>query len=372
MQTQHRYVRIGSHGGKFRYFCLLQNPFLLTWLLYWYGKLFGFRGKGIRQTLGGLKRLFHAVISLCYYQLHSPNADSVIELPVSGHLCLRVHNGYKVFDLRRQKVVKIFSPNIDLAIVRREIERIRRVGTHGFAPTVRRWNVEERWYEEDCVNGYPTPLESLFPLLKSMMLAAPLQEVGALEYAQRRRQIVQGGRSKLSDERLDATKVDTIRSFVDVMINRLHSEGDRRIYLVFSHGDFSPRHVLTGDHGSVIVDWEMVGHRSALFDLYDAFFQRLWGGSTAPGMAAKVENAISQLQLHLALKMTADNSSLISSLDAAEVYRVIYYIECICLYVEAIKKMTQRGLDKILLMIDAYNCYEEILLDGTGHRVGSA
>ena len=92
----------------------------------------------------------------------------------------------------------------------------------------------------------------------------------------------------------------------------------------------------------------------------------------APAIAAEMEKAISQLQLRLAPKMTADNISMISSLDAAEVYRVIYYVECICLYVEAIKKMTQRGLDKILLMIDAYNCYEERLVDGTGHRVGSA
>ena len=95
------------------------------------------------------------VIRLCYYQLHSPNADSVIELPVSGHLCLQVHNGHKVFDLRQKVTTKVFSPEINLRIVIRQINRARRVGVHPFAPTVRRWNVEERWYEEDYVNGSP-------------------------------------------------------------------------------------------------------------------------------------------------------------------------------------------------------------------------
>ena len=122
----------------------------------------------------------------------------------------------------------------------------------------------------------------------------------------------------------------------------------------------------------MIIDWEMAGHRSALFDLYDAFFQRLWGGGAAPGMAAEVQKAISQLQARLALEVTADNSSLIASLDATEVYRWIYYIECICLFVEESKKMTQKSLDKILLMINAFNHYEERLLDGGSHRIGSA
>ncbi|MEE9186937.1 MAG: hypothetical protein V3U10_02770, partial [Bacteroidota bacterium] len=156
MRSHFRYLRIGNHGKKNSYLCLEQNPLVLFWLLYWYGKPFVFRGKGVRKTLYGLRRLFYFIRKIVYYQLRSPDTDFILELPVFGHLCLQVHNGYKVFDLRRSVVVKLFSGDVELETVRREINQVRRVGLHDFAPSVRCWNVEERLYEEEYVNGdYP-------------------------------------------------------------------------------------------------------------------------------------------------------------------------------------------------------------------------
>ena len=338
----------------------------------------GFRGQGLRRMLGDYKRLFCATIILLYYRyLFPPPADKVLALPVSGHLCLKVHSGYKIFDFRRSVVIKVFSPTSDPAKVQREIVWVRRVGAHRFAPTVHRWSVEERWYEEDYVNGFPaadsdwrkslhTLQESVVPLVARMILAAPSQKVRALEYALDRSELVLGEQSILSDERLDATKVQRIRSFVQMMIERLRQEGDRPLSLVYSHGDFCPKHILTTKHGAVIIDWEAAGYRSALFDLYHAFFRRLWGGEgVAPGMAVAMEQAISELQL--ALQASDDNSSLCLSLDAAKVYRWIYYVERICLYVETRgKRMTERHVNKTLLFIDACNYYEEHLMDGIG------
>lgn len=84
-------------------------------------------GRGIRQTLSGLKSLLCLVIRLYYYQLHSRSPDSELELPVHGQLCLRVDKGYKVFDPPRKIVVKVFTSGVDLAKIRHEIVRVRRL-----------------------------------------------------------------------------------------------------------------------------------------------------------------------------------------------------------------------------------------------------
>ena len=62
---------------------------------------------------------------------------------------------------------------------------------------------------------------------------------------------------------------------------------------------------------------------------------------------------------------TAVSDTLISSLDTAAVYRWIYYIEYIYSYVEK-GKMKDRHLDRILFFIEAFNQYEERLMNGTG------
>ena len=154
MQPPRRYVRCGNHRGKGRYLYLPQNPFLLAWWLFWNGKPFGFGGQGIRRVLASCITLCRMVTLLLYYRVLLPSPHNVIELPVSGHLCLQVSNGYKVFDLRRKIVRKIFFSAIDIETARGEIDRVRAVGHYGFAPKILRWNIEQRWYEEEYQNGY--------------------------------------------------------------------------------------------------------------------------------------------------------------------------------------------------------------------------
>ncbi len=153
-----------------------------------------------------------------------------------------------------------------------------------------------------------------------------------------------------------------------MMIEQLRLEGDCPISLVYSHGDFSPRHVLTTEHGSLMIDWEMAGHRSALFDLFNVFFRRLWLGYASPGMAVAMQEAIAQVQSYVALSMSAGNSSELSLVDEADVYRRIYYIERVCKVVER-QKMTDAVLDKsILRLIDTFSQYEGRSLDSTSQN----
>lgn len=148
-------------------------------------------------------RILGLVKRLAQYKLHLPGDGSVLELPARENLCLQVHNWYKIFYLRRNVVVKMFSPEIDLVTVRSEIDRVRTVEKYDFAPSVHQWNVEQRRYEEDYVNGYQAEYSSwtfflrtfqqwLAPLIESMILASPPQVVNVMEYSCERRSILVG------------------------------------------------------------------------------------------------------------------------------------------------------------------------------------
>ena len=51
------------------------------------------------------------------------------------------------------------------------------------------------------------------------------------------------------------------------------------------------------------------------------------------------------------------------SLNAAEIYRLVYYIERICFYVTRSGKMNEWNLNEILRVVDAYDQFEESVGD---------
>ena len=83
-------------------------------------------------------------------------------------------------------------------------------------------------------------------------------------------------------------------------------------------------------------------------------------------MTVAMHQAISQVQSHLVRKTSTHNSSLLSLLDTAEVYRWIYYIERIrkC---SGGKGVTDDRLDRSMRLIEAFDQYEGRLLDGTSN-----
>ena len=126
MLGPHLYVHLGENGKRQQYLSFRENPLLLVWLLYWYGKPLGYRWRGFRSTLGGCKFLARVVLKLFYYRLFSPTAADVLKLPVLGQLCIRVRNGYKVFDFRRnrEQIIKrlLKEPRDYIESCRRELK----------------------------------------------------------------------------------------------------------------------------------------------------------------------------------------------------------------------------------------------------------
>ena len=345
--------------------CLQQNPAVLARLLYLKSKPFDFSPGSLRKILKSLKRFLGYVKNYIQYQLSLGNV-SILELPFYGHLCLQVGRGYKVFDLHRETVTKIFKPEIDKATVVSEIEGMRRVGQYDFAPSIRHWNVKERWYEEDYVNGYRitspdstvilnTYYQYIAPCIENMILCQqPPRATNVAEYINKTISIFS---NKLLEEKLDMGQVHTITSFVDSMAEQLYIKRNCQVYLGLSHGDFGHNHVIKTKHGTKIIDWEYMGHRSILFDFYNCFFVQLFLNRTIPNLVSEINNALSSLQSRLNLKAPQIANSL---LPLARIYRWVFYIERICSVVEL------RGLDLgcMVRWIDVFNHYEEIIASG--------
>jgi hypothetical protein len=333
----------------------------LVWLLC-------FRNRSLRLDFLGLSRreAIRAAVKLVQHQLGLGNGIPVLDLPVYGNLCLPVHRGYRAFDFHRDTVARVFSSDVDSAIVSAEIEGVRTAGQLDFAPTVRRWDVEERWYEEDFVIGCPgrimsrsepaalleTYLLDVAPCIERLILLQAPVVKGLGEYVDEVMEGLEDGR--LSRPELDARKVDLIRRFVSSTSDRLYLEGDRRIDLVFSHGDFSLVNILKTRDGIAVIDWESAGRRSTLFDLYNYFLTELYYERVSTNLVPEINEAISSLQSNLAFKSPriAQSLSLL-----AQTYRRLYYLERVLLLLE--RELSDKLLDVVQRSIDVFSRYEE-------------
>jgi hypothetical protein len=356
MPKGYRYVKIGKP-----YFRVRQNPVVLAWLLWT-------KNRSLRlDSLGlGRRQALLAVKSLVRHQLVQRSSDRSLVLPMCGNFCLSVHRGYRVFKLRRQTVVRTFDAGVDPAIVAGEIEGVRRASLVECAPAVLDWSIEGRWYEEHFVAGSrasaiaqsdPAAFREMYvrdiePCLERMMLLRAPLRVNLGDHVDKIRHSL--GDRKLSELSRDARKVDKIQRFINSTVDLLYPEGDREIDLVFSHGDFSLRNTLMTEKGMMIIDWESVGCRSALFDLYNCFLTELYYGRAATNLVSEIDQAVLSLQSRLASK-APDIARTLPSL--AQAYRRLYYLERIQMLVE--RDPSDSLLRTILRSIDVFTRHEE-------------
>jgi thiamine kinase-like enzyme len=123
--------------------------------------------------------------------------------------------------------------------------------------------------------------------------------------------------------------------------------------MVLSHGDFGNNHVIRDNKGVKIIDWEYASHRTILFDLYSCFLEQLFFKRVVPDLVEQINDAISLLEVNLAVKMPAITDGLLAM---SEVYRWIFYIEQICSGMEFFDFSVKAKLK----WIDAFNRFEEM------------
>lgn len=382
-----QFVKIENEGRLF--FCLQQSLAVAAWILFFKRDIFQpivrsdsktlsprFPFYFLRKHLQLVRTNLQQLYIFARYKYQWRKADLVVNVPVYGHIGMSVHKGYKIFDLRRQVVAKVFDHEVDTSNIVSEIEGVKKVSQIDFAPSLKRWNAAEGWYEEDYVNGSLdssyTPLDSetllqkfsrdLVRPINSLILFEPPIVKNSLEYVSENVEIL--GQSRLSKQDFTLNKFNAIKSFIDLIVERLRIEGNCSVFLVFTHGDFCPANMLNVRQGFTIIDWESAGNRSVLFDLYSYFFYR--------PVSRNVPVATVASELNEALPMFISNLEkkappIFHSLTQFQnVYRWIYYVEQICKTVE--REMTDKNLDMLgrtLRYIDAFNAYEKILTDNS-------
>lgn len=378
-----QYIDIGGEGR--RYFCVQQNPLLFAWLLYFkkdtLNLIFSpwFKTSSQRWNFGYCRDrclLFLSTLKtsiIFIWRRHNLRPiDRVVELPLYGQICIPVHKGYKIFDLRRGVVAKVFDCDVHTSSILTEIKRLEKVSQIDFAPSIKRWSIEEKWYEEDYVSSTSNEssqrqLDSgiflekfqyeIMPRLISLMIWQNPMTENSLEYSQEIAENIEV--SGLSRQDPSARELNKIQDFLDYVTGRLCEKGNCEIQLVFAHGDFCPANMLNTKHGIRIIDWESAKYRSALFDFYSYFFFRS-GNMKIPvsQLVAEIKQALPFVITSLSKKMPTISKNL---KQLEEVYRWIYYIEEMCRQVE--RETTDNNLnilEIILQYIEVFNQYEEI------------
>ena len=384
--NKYQYVKLSPR----RYFCLQQSIFELAWVLFikretlspgfrdksanalmWIKKWLKFSYKYYKNNLKVLVSFILFKVNLCKY-------SSKLHLPFYGQLCMLVHKGYKIFDLKRGKVIKLFDNNVSKSIVFVEIELIKKISQIEFAPNIKKWNTEERWYEEDYIDGSldaGKPLEpkllvktffnNIAPCIERLFFFQAPFARNLLEYTNEITKNLSTTKWSIND--LGSFKTSKIIDFIYSVINRLEKEKDCYLYLVFAHGDFCPENMIYTNQGLRIFDWEGAKYRSGLFDFYSYFFygSALWG--IAPEeQALEVKKVLPFIISKVTAKAPAIGQNL---LDFEDVYRLIYYVERIYMLLERKKTDANVNIAKhILQYINAYNKYEE--LENDAKKIG--
>jgi hypothetical protein len=379
MSRQYQYVEINGY-----HFCLQQNPVFLAWILFfkidtliaifkpWLErKIPIFTFTYARHYLGLIKANIKTFIIFILYKSKLRYNSSLTNLPVYGQVCMPVHKGYKVFNLQRGVVVKIFDHDISKLNIENEIEYLKTISQIDFAPTLKKWNVYERWYEEEYIFGSIDSLHrshdsaillnkffnEIIPCLSILMLLRSPISKTSNDYA---REILDKLEACMSSQKILAEKgIDRIKGFIYTMVERLNVLGNSPVQIVFTHGDFCPANILKTKKGIKIVDWESAAFRSMLFDFYSYFFYRpVCRKISVHKVASEIKEA---LPLFISKLASKDSKFAVNGSTAETTYRSLYYIEFVCKLME--RQMTEKRLDImdfIFRYIEAFNNYDNV------------
>jgi hypothetical protein len=307
---------------------------------------------------------FNVTRKLIQLRLRVSKRRNIIKLPFYGCLCLPVHRGFKIFNFRKKTVIKSFLTNIHLAAVANEIEAVQGASQLNFAPKLRGWSIDDRWYQEDFINGspyYANPrsetkisitiyYREILTCLKKMFLLKQAQEITLHAYVERIFQNINQRLSAISS--IKQTERNAIHRFLEVNNKALLSKKNIEIPLVFSHGDFSLINMLKTKNGIKVIDWEGANLRNPLHDLFNYFFTESYYNRLSPKILPETIKAVGDLKS----SVKAELPKIANSLEPlSEIYRKLYYLERLCmLFMRDESKKVQRVINNSIELFDSF------------------
>ncbi|RJQ47989.1 MAG: hypothetical protein C4538_04545 [Nitrospiraceae bacterium] len=383
MGSQYNYIQVRREDK--RYFCLQQNTFSLAWLLFFRKNTLlpmtveNVVKRGLlKRAIGVIRRQYYTcsnnietIINFVIVKYNSRKSELSVELPFYGQVCMLVNKGYKIIDLRRGVTIKVFRDDVDIPAITNEMQCLQKGNLFDFAPSIRRMNINERWYEEEYIDGdrdYSAKprnsseimkkfQEEIIPCLERLIFHQSLMTKHIKDYVDEIRSILSCDNSLR--EKSNAQYLEKIIAFIDSIAEQLRSKGDLPVYLALTHGDFCPANMLNTKRGLIILDWESATYRSALFDFYSYFFFR------SVHQKLPVDKLNNEIKVALPFfvskldSMAPDISRNLKTFE--EVYRWLYYIERVSMLMEREKHDTKHNIFEVILrFIEVFKTYEDI------------
>jgi aminoglycoside phosphotransferase len=214
--------------------------------------------------------------------LRSGGAGS--SLPAFGNIAIRVHRGYKIFDLDSSRVTKAFADGVSEAEARLQMDACRLASNIAAAPRFIAADSGHAWYTEEFipgVHGTETTVAKhgrfmdFYPDVEACLLdlasAGPVQTVEVASYLE------ELTAPCLFDEWDVHSKAEGAAHEI-----RRYQAGLRRwlakncvaetMQLVLIHGDFSLVNVIATGRAFRVVDWEGIRYGNLFGDCYNFVF----------------------------------------------------------------------------------------------------
>jgi len=377
---KHRFVCLGK---KDEYYFEKIRIFQVLRFLFLYNKIFGqrFRVDYPRQSYKWfynlilfkyriLKKNCIQLIRICKFKLGLRKHEDLLSLKHFGEFCVIVNKGYKIFNFKKKTVKKIFRNEISERIVLNELELLKESQNTQYAPVLLRWNIEEKWYEEQLIKGkrdfshYPRKTKNLIknfkttiePAIQEIIFSIPIDSYYLTHihrvYSEKIADVLN------ATPNLKAELREKIEIFAESQLKILGQEIDSSIFCGFTHGDFCPANILNTSKGISLIDWEGAAFRSILFDFYSYFFYRPTHQifDDFYGLINEINQALGILigNMDPRFKELKENITV-----KKNIYRVVYYIERTIMLTERLRQDEKLNIEKIIFdFINAFEKYE--------------
>ncbi|MDT8388509.1 MAG: phosphotransferase [Thiogranum sp.] len=354
MAALYSYIPVGD-----KHFCSDGNLVALGWIL-------ALNNRRLHlDTLGVQFHQIPRILKTLFRQRGKVNEATAgrLALPTFGHLCLRVHRGYKLFDLSSRTATKIFDNDMDAAARAVEINAVREAAKLDFAPDLLAVDSDNRWYREAYMPGRrgsktvqsdPARVfrETIADHLCQMTAIRPIETISAGEYLGK---LLDTLTEDLADFRCDELR-NEVHDFVAEIAAQLQKTPDLPIHRIFSHGDFSFVNFIYNENRVIVIDWESLQTRSLLSDFYNYFLTELYYQRSRTNLVAEINDALVLLSRKLAPEAPLLADDVITH---KAIYRWFYYLERMHMLLS--RDMSDNQLNVIRRSMGIFNEHESTI-----------